>query len=193
MSGGGQVDVSDEEHQHHERTGSVDERHRFQAQVGIYAPALPVGVEKVEQARTPDDRREHRQQRQIRQALQRVVLLGCGFLERVGRIAENAEGVITHHGIHLLQRRNVLLPFAGGELPEDGEGPERQQCPGEDGVQVHRLFETEQLVCAMHFEAGDHHGDDEHGLRPVPETLIAFVEVDAVLCVHLCCPFFLLV
>lgn len=108
-------------------------------------------------------------------------------------VAKNAEGVVTNHRIHFLQRRDVLPPFTSGELPENGEGPENQQSLGKDGVEVYRLFETEQIVCAVHFEAGDHHGNDQQGLRPVPETLIALVEIDTVLCVHLFCPFLLLV
>jgi hypothetical protein len=108
------------------------------------------------------------------------VLLDDRLAEGMRRVGEDADRVVLDHRADVLQRGQVLPPFAGGELPEDGEGPQGQQGPGGQGVQLHGFLETEQQVAAVHLEAGDHHGDDQQGLRPVPEALIALVDVDAV-------------
>ena len=57
-----------------------------------------------------------------------------------------------------------MPPFAGSELPENGEGPDDEQGPRRQTVPVHRLAETEQVITAVYFKTGDHHGDDEQGL-----------------------------
>jgi len=42
-----------------------------------------------------------------------------------------------------------------------------------------RLAEAEQAVAAVDLEAGDQKGDDQRGLRPVPEALEALEKIDA--------------
>ena len=50
--------------------------------------------------------------------------------------------------------------------------------PRRQSVQFDRVLEAE-MRNAMNFKAGDQHEDDQRGLRPVPETLVALVKVDA--------------
>ncbi len=144
-------------------------------------------VEQVEQPRAPDQRRDEREQREVGQALQRVVLLHRGLAEGVRHLLEDPHRVVEDHRRHVLHRRDVLPPLAGGELPEDREGPDHQQGPRREGVNIDCILEAHQRVAAVDLEAGDHHDDDQQRLRPVPEALIALVDVDAVRA-HFQCP-----
>ncbi|MCY1546618.1 hypothetical protein D9M68_826230 [compost metagenome] len=171
--------MHDEEGEHQESTRRVRPGHPFEREPLVDAERGPEGSEQVEQARTPDQRRDHGQQTEVGQALQRVVLLLHRLVERVRLAAEHAPAVVGRHRHHPLVRRQVLAPFTGGELPEDGEGPEREQQPGGQGVQAHRGLEAQQRVAAVYLEAADQHGDDQQRLRPVPEALVALVDVDA--------------
>jgi hypothetical protein len=58
-------------------------------------------------------------------------------------------------------------------VPEDREGPEPDQGPGEDQVVVERLLKAEQAVGPMDLEAGCQQAEDQDRLRPVPEALEA--------------------
>ena len=80
------------------------------------------------------------------------------------RVGEDAERVVVDHRDDLLDGRDVLLPLAGGEVPEDGEHPQADQRPGRDGVQIDRLREAEQRVGAVDLEAGEQQEDDQRGL-----------------------------
>ena len=153
--------------------------HPFQRQGLVNAELRPVTVEQVENAGAPDQRRDEGEQREVGQALQRIVLLHHSFSEGMWRVGKDADGVVLDHRADILDRRQVLPPLAGRELPEDGEGPQRQQRPGRQGVQLHRFLEAEQCIAAVHFKAGDHHDDDQQRLRPVPEPFVTLVDVDA--------------
>ncbi|MCC7416644.1 MAG: DUF3466 family protein [Acidobacteria bacterium] len=177
MPGGGEIDVGDEEDQHHEGTDGVQQRDR--AERGRAGRVAPARVIEQRETAHPDERVDDQLDEQVGEALQRVVLSQLRGAERMGRTGENAQHVIAGHGVDVRERRDVLAPFAGGEVPEDREHPQRDERPGGSGVQSDRPIEAEQVPTAVDLEAGDQHGDDQRRLGPMPEALEALEDVDA--------------
>ena len=122
VPGGGQVQMRNQKRQHQERTHRVGGGHPLQLQRS-QAPGRPVGIKQIQPARHPDQRTQQREHRQIRQALQRVVLLPAGGLERVRLMLEDARRVVIHDRQHLVGGRNVLAPLPRGHMPENGKYP----------------------------------------------------------------------
>ncbi len=86
--------------------------------------------------------------------------------------AEHAIGVMPRDQKNLVESGDVLLPFPGSEVPEDGEHPQGHQRPSRKGVNAQRGKELHaEVIQAVDAKAGQHQQDDQPGLAPVPEAL----------------------
>ena len=90
-----------------------------------------VVVIQVHQSGNPDQRIDNELDPQVGETLQRIVLAQHRRPERVRFVPEDAERVEADDGGDAFERRYVLFPFTGREVPEDGEYPKRDQRPRE--------------------------------------------------------------
>ncbi len=122
---GAQIDVQDEEQQHHVGGSGVGERHPVELQPQGREPNPAIAEKQQQQAAGPDERIDHQLEPQIRQPLQRVVFAKRLLVIRVMFTDEHAIGVIARHRPQAFRAQvgDVVFPCAGGEVPENGESP----------------------------------------------------------------------
>ena len=170
--------MPDQENNQQERRDEMNEGDQIETQP-VEAPVPPGIVVKIEQPADPDGRRHDQLEAQVSQPLQRIVFGQLGLFEGMRGAGEDAAGVINGHRQHLFRGRNILLPFPGGQMPEDGESPKSDQHPGRGGMPEDGLFEAQQGIGAVDFKAGNGHADNHQRLGPVPEPLEPLEDVDA--------------
>ena len=177
MAGGDQIDMNDQENQHHEGADGMERGNRFEIERHAGRPQF--AVIQIGETGNPDQRVDQHFHPEIGQCLHRIVLARARGLERVRFALKDAPDVVANDEIDVLETRNVLAPLTGGEVPEDGEQPERDQGPRCRYVQLPGLFVSEHLVAAVDLEPGQQHDEDQQELGPVPEAFEAGENIDA--------------
>src|SRR5690554_1546272 len=92
----------------------------------------------------------------------------------MGGTGEGANQVIVHDREQAVPRGDVLAPFTGGEMPENGKHPEYDQRPSRQGVHLHGGAEPHHVIGAVNGKPGEQQHENQQGLGPVPEALKAF-------------------
>jgi hypothetical protein len=77
----------------------------------------------------------------------------------------------------LFGRGNVLFPFAGDQMPKNGENNQPDQHPRGDPVKTGGVFKAKDIESAVHLEAGERKKNDQRSLGPVPEAFKTFIYI----------------
>src|SRR5690554_2003827 len=92
----------------------------------------------------------------------------------MGGTGEGANQVIVHDREQTIRGRDVLAPFTGAEMPENGKHPNNNRPPGRQGMYLHRSAEPHHLIGTVNGEPGKQQHEAQQRLAPVPEALKAF-------------------
>src|SRR5690554_3537605 len=92
----------------------------------------------------------------------------------MGGTCEGANQVIVHDREQAITGRDVLAPFTGGEMPENGKHPKHNQRPGRECVYLHGGAKPHHLIGTVNGKPGEQQHEDQQRLTPVPEALKAF-------------------
>ena len=95
------------------------------------------------------------------------------LMEWVLFASEHAPGIVPRDQRDFLCGGNVLFPFTGRDVPENGEYPERDQQPGRIAVDCDRGLKIKTAQISVDGKSGDQQHDDERCLTPVPKSLEA--------------------
>ncbi len=182
VSGGGEIDVGDDERAEGPRHQAVERRQEGQPaqRPGDLGPALHAPHQ-----RAGDDLQgqQHVQDAKVGDLLQRVHLLLRGLLEGVLIALEDALHVELglHNGLvkEAVGMGNELADLAADQVVEQRQRGVEHQQGRQHIMHQHNILEAEQAkdIRAVNDQAGEEQQHDDKGLQPVPEALVYRVHV----------------